>query len=180
MQHFTSEQLDESLEVFGGIAKTSHQEPRMESVPGRITYYRVKVYEVVRIMSAGAQSHGWVCGTFPKKEQAEAARTPLALGLTPYDLKRGTTLEELNALAEKLGSHSAASKQAHRVWAARYNPVVVREAEATTPYGCPRSALEAAGFEIIEECHLDCDHQWEEQPGEPPVDVCTRCGSVRR
>jgi len=24
-----------------------------------------------------------------------------------------------------------------------------------------------------------CDHQWEEQPGEPPVDVCTSCGERR-
>jgi hypothetical protein len=24
-----------------------------------------------------------------------------------------------------------------------------------------------------------CDHQWEEQPGEPPVDVCPKCGAYR-
>ena len=26
---------------------------------------------------------------------------------------------------------------------------------------------------------LLCKHQWEEQPGEPPRDVCTSCGRVR-
>lgn len=25
-----------------------------------------------------------------------------------------------------------------------------------------------------------CDHEWQEQPGEPPVDVCSRCGKERR
>lgn len=24
-----------------------------------------------------------------------------------------------------------------------------------------------------------CEHQWEEQPGEPPMDVCSSCGAVR-
>jgi hypothetical protein len=24
-----------------------------------------------------------------------------------------------------------------------------------------------------------CDHTWEEQPGEPPIDVCTSCGATR-
>lgn len=27
--------------------------------------------------------------------------------------------------------------------------------------------------------HLLCDHDWQEQPGEPPVDVCSSCGAVR-
>ena len=25
-----------------------------------------------------------------------------------------------------------------------------------------------------------CEHDWQEQPGEPPVDVCSSCGAVRR
>lgn len=25
----------------------------------------------------------------------------------------------------------------------------------------------------------ECDHNWQEQPGEPPVDVCNSCGLVR-
>jgi hypothetical protein len=25
-----------------------------------------------------------------------------------------------------------------------------------------------------------CDHEWKEQEGEPPVDVCVRCGKERR
>lgn len=25
----------------------------------------------------------------------------------------------------------------------------------------------------------DCAHDWQEQPGEPPVDVCSSCGAVR-
>lgn len=25
----------------------------------------------------------------------------------------------------------------------------------------------------------ECEHQWEEQPGEPPVDVCPLCGARR-
>lgn len=25
-----------------------------------------------------------------------------------------------------------------------------------------------------------CDHEWQEQPGEPPVDTCSRCGATRR
>lgn len=25
-----------------------------------------------------------------------------------------------------------------------------------------------------------CNHDWQEQPGEPPVDVCPKCGAVRR
>lgn len=24
-----------------------------------------------------------------------------------------------------------------------------------------------------------CAHEWDEQPGEPPVDTCSRCGAVR-
>lgn len=24
-----------------------------------------------------------------------------------------------------------------------------------------------------------CIHEWHEQPGEPPVDVCSQCGAVR-
>jgi hypothetical protein len=24
-----------------------------------------------------------------------------------------------------------------------------------------------------------CEHDWQEQPGEPPVDVCSSCGAVR-
>lgn len=27
---------------------------------------------------------------------------------------------------------------------------------------------------------LPCDHDWQEQPGEPPYDVCSSCGEVRR
>jgi hypothetical protein len=26
----------------------------------------------------------------------------------------------------------------------------------------------------------ECDHDWQEQPGEPPVDTCSRCGAERR
>jgi hypothetical protein len=25
-----------------------------------------------------------------------------------------------------------------------------------------------------------CDHDWQEQPGEPPVDTCSNCGAVRK
>ena len=25
-----------------------------------------------------------------------------------------------------------------------------------------------------------CDHDWQEQPGEPPVDTCSHCGATRR
>jgi hypothetical protein len=25
-----------------------------------------------------------------------------------------------------------------------------------------------------------CEHEWQEQPGEPPIDVCSRCGAVQR
>lgn len=25
-----------------------------------------------------------------------------------------------------------------------------------------------------------CEHDWQEQPGEPPIDVCSRCGKVQR
>jgi hypothetical protein len=25
-----------------------------------------------------------------------------------------------------------------------------------------------------------CDHDWQEQPGEPPVDICNSCGAVRK
>jgi hypothetical protein len=28
------------------------------------------------------------------------------------------------------------------------------------------------------ECDED-DHDWQEQPGEPPIDVCFKCGAVR-
>ena len=24
-----------------------------------------------------------------------------------------------------------------------------------------------------------CEHDWQEQPGEPPVDICSRCGKQR-
>jgi hypothetical protein len=30
------------------------------------------------------------------------------------------------------------------------------------------------------EARPKCDHDWQEQPGEPPVDVCYRCGATRR
>lgn len=35
---------------------------------------------------------------------------------------------------------------------------------------------------ICDECavKLICEHEWAEQPGEPPVDVCVRCGEVRQ
>jgi hypothetical protein len=29
------------------------------------------------------------------------------------------------------------------------------------------------------EGELVCEHEWQEQPGEPPVDTCSRCGEVR-
>jgi len=32
-----------------------------------------------------------------------------------------------------------------------------------------------AAFDV----QIACDHQYEEQPGEPPIDVCTRCGDVK-
>lgn len=25
----------------------------------------------------------------------------------------------------------------------------------------------------------ECEHEWQEQPGEPPVDVCSKCGITR-
>ena len=30
-----------------------------------------------------------------------------------------------------------------------------------------------------ENSQLKCQHAWQEQPGEPPVDVCSSCGKVR-
>lgn len=27
---------------------------------------------------------------------------------------------------------------------------------------------------------INCEHDWQEQPGEPPVDTCSHCGAVRR
>lgn len=39
----------------------------------------------------------------------------------------------------------------------------------------------ASDVEDVELLMLDvCKHLWEEQPGEPPVDVCPQCGKVRR
>jgi hypothetical protein len=26
---------------------------------------------------------------------------------------------------------------------------------------------------------IECNHDWQEQPGEPPVDVCPKCGASR-
>jgi hypothetical protein len=39
--------------------------------------------------------------------------------------------------------------------------------------------LTAQGVKVLPP-DLSCDHQWEEQPGEPPMDVCVKCGAVRR
>lgn len=34
---------------------------------------------------------------------------------------------------------------------------------------------------VIAECTVvnECEHDWQEQPGEPPVDTCFRCGAIR-
>jgi hypothetical protein len=38
-------------------------------------------------------------------------------------------------------------------------------------------------FHLPEDCPLNklvpCEHEWEEQPGEPPKDVCIKCGDTR-
>lgn len=34
-------------------------------------------------------------------------------------------------------------------------------------------------LEVLEVRLMKCEHDWQEQPGEPPVDVCSRCGAVR-
>jgi hypothetical protein len=33
--------------------------------------------------------------------------------------------------------------------------------------------------ERVAEIEATCDHDWQEQPGEPPFDVCSNCGAVR-
>ncbi len=33
--------------------------------------------------------------------------------------------------------------------------------------------------EVEREFAAPCDHDWQEQPGEPPIDVCSSCGAVR-
>lgn len=33
--------------------------------------------------------------------------------------------------------------------------------------------------EFIEGGNPDCDHEWDEQPDEPPVDTCSKCGAKR-
>lgn len=40
---------------------------------------------------------------------------------------------------------------------------------------CERRVAELE-LELIQ---LKCQHEWQEQPGEPPVDCCFKCGKVR-
>jgi hypothetical protein len=35
-------------------------------------------------------------------------------------------------------------------------------------------------FEYLDIEVRECDHDWQEQPGEPPVDTCSKCGGIRR
>lgn len=42
------------------------------------------------------------------------------------------------------------------------------------------ATLRGAGFPPATMAELKaCEHDWDEQPGEPPVDVCTKCGDTR-
>lgn len=45
---------------------------------------------------------------------------------------------------------------------------------------CPQ-CYTATGAEVCSRTceHAEDEHEWEEQPGEPPVDVCTSCGATR-
>lgn len=51
--------------------------------------------------------------------------------------------------------------------------------------GCGRwQPLDESAKEILDTIWkktqlIGCEHEWHEQPGEPPVDVCMHCGSQR-
>lgn len=34
-------------------------------------------------------------------------------------------------------------------------------------------------WNVVDVLNDECEHDWQEQPGEPPVDVCNSCGAVR-
>ena len=54
--------------------------------------------------------------------------------------------------------------------------------KALSEHGGGRAAGEPVTLlrdgDVLDE-HSPCDHDWQEQPGEPPVDVCWHCGAVR-
>lgn len=35
-------------------------------------------------------------------------------------------------------------------------------------------------LEELKSLQANCDHDWQEQPGEPPFDVCPKCGGIQR
>ena len=56
------------------------------------------------------------------------------------------------------------------------NPVVQTSKKGGKNESIRRPVTEV---ESIEGGSATCKHRWEEQPGEPPRDVCPKCGAVR-